>query len=375
MRKILHTIASMGVKSGGTSSCLYNLLLKIEKYDIDILSYKIREDDSLPGNELNIIDVPAVDNKFKYSHLFKERLLSESPMLYHTHGLWEYTELITAKIARKKKIPYIITPHGMLYPEALNHSRLRKTVFLKLFLFNDLNKASAIHATCNEEMVHLRNLGIKAPVAVIPNSVEVPPMKKDEYIDKRKIKVGYLGRIHPRKNIDRLIKAWSKVQDIEREKELVVIGSGNDDYLESLKILAEKLELDNVTFTGFLSGKEKEDVIKSLSYLVVPSDFENFGMIIPEALVLKVPVIASKGTPWKDLEDFNCGWWVDNDIETLITTLKVALHKTLDEQVAMGENGRKLVEEKYSLEAVSSRMEILYDWIINGGEKPDFVYL
>jgi hypothetical protein len=60
----------------------------------------------------------------------------------------------------------------MLYPQALNHSKLKK-LFLKLFLFKDMNKASAIHATCEEEMQHLRNLGVKSPIAIIPNPIAI----------------------------------------------------------------------------------------------------------------------------------------------------------------------------------------------------------
>ena len=48
-------------------------------------------------------------------------------------------------------------------------------------------------------------------------------------------------------------------------------------------------------FTGFLVGEEKDKAITELSVLVVPSDFENFGNIVSEALVRGVPVIASKG--------------------------------------------------------------------------------
>lgn len=375
MKQILHTISSMGIKSGGTSSCLYNLLVKMKKYDICVLSYQTPPDDSLPGEDLNIITVTPSNNLFKYSSEYKKELYNQDPLLYHTHGLWEYTEMSTARIARKKNKPYIITPHGMLYPEALSHSKLKKDIFLKLFLFNDLNKASVIHATCEQEMIHIRNLGITTPIAVIPNSVNIPTLNDNEKTKTNKIRVGYLGRIHARKNIDKLIRVWSHLQNVNVEKELVIIGSGDDQYIKSLRNLISELQLNNVILTGFLSGKEKDDTLKSLNYLVVPSDFENFGMIVPEALALKVPVIASTGTPWKDLIDFKCGWWVKNDEQTLTHTIHEALIKSTDEQAIMGENGRKLVIEKYSLDAVSAKMEQLYKWILKGGNKPEFVYL
>ena len=130
-----------------------------------------------------------------------------------------------------------------------------------------------------------------------------------------------------------------------------------------------------MTFTGFLSGEEKEKALKSLSYLVVPSDFENFGNIVTEALVKGIPVIASKGTPWEELNTHRCGWWVDNDVDTLAATIREALNTSEAERIAMGERGKHLIQENYSVEMVAGKLKRLYEWILYRGEKPEFVYL
>ena len=109
--------------------------------------------------------------------------------------------------------------------------------------------------------------------------------------------------------------------------------------------------------------------------MVVPSDFENFGNIITEALVKGVPVIASKGTPWEELNTHSCGWWVDNDVDTLATTIREALNTSEEERLAMGERGKQLIKDNYSVEMVAGKMKRLYEWILYGGEKPEFVYL
>jgi len=193
-------------------------------------------------------------------------------------------------------------------------------------------------------------------------------------INNEKLRVGYLGRVHPRKNIERLLYVWDKLKLNQTDAELVIIGDGDSAYMDFLKSEKERLHLQNVVFTGFLSGEAKETAISSLSYLVVPSDFENFGMIIPEALVKGIPVIASKGTPWEELNTHRCGWWVENDVDTLAETLQRALDTPENERIEMGRRGRELVQNNYSVETVAKKMLRLYEWILGGGEKPEFVY-
>jgi glycosyltransferase involved in cell wall biosynthesis len=238
---------------------------------------------------------------------------------------------------------------------------------------NDLNNAVAIHATCMEEMQHLRDLGVKSPIAVIPNPVSIHDFK---YLNALKsLKIGYLGRVHPRKNIERLLYVWNNLNLDETEAELIIIGSGDENYMNFLKAEQTRLNLKKVIFTGFLTGEAKENALNSLSYLVVPSDFENFGMIIPEALIRGIPVIASKGTPWEELNTHNCGWWIENDVDTLAAIIQNAIETSENERIEMGKRGRELVKNNYSVEVVSMKMIRLYDWILNGGEKPEFVYL
>jgi glycosyltransferase involved in cell wall biosynthesis len=107
---------------------------------------------------------------------------------------------------------------------------------------------------------------------------------------------------------------------------------------------------------------------------VLPSKSENFGMVVPEALLRKIPVIASKGTPWQELDTHNAGWWIDIGVEPLVKTLIEAMNMKPEDLGIMGKNGRLLVEQNYNIEVVSKKMIELYDWVLNKGSKPDFVY-
>ncbi|GHT53478.1 glycosyl transferase family 1 [Bacteroidia bacterium] len=374
--KILHTTPNLSLSYGGpTQSVFYTVEgLRVQGLDVDILTYQPDIHDRLIADDEYIIALPLGKSSFVHSSGYKHYLKNHSYDLYHAQGIWQYPTSIAAKIARKQNKPYIITPRGMLYPQALAASKLKKQIFLKLFLLNDLNKAATVQATCEEEMHHLRNVGVKTPIAVIPNPIHVQD-RLPYAMRNAQFKLGYLGRVHPRKNIERIIYAWEKSGNKTTNSELVIIGDGDKSYLDFLKAETTRLNLKNVVFTGFLSGEAKEKMLNALSYLVVPSDFENFGMIIPEALTKGIPVIASKGTPWEELNTHRCGWWVDNDVDTLAATIEQALQLPKTTRIEMGRRGQELVKNNYSVEVVAKKMIRLYEWILSGGQKPEFVYL
>lgn len=375
--KILHILSGMGAKDGGTSSCSYALLkgLRNEDVEAEVLCYEPIDSDKLVGDDafINTVLFPN-RNRFLYSRNFKQVLINFSNIsLYHINGLWEYPSIITAIIARKKSRPYVISPHGMLYPQALQRNKWLKKVIYSFFLKKDLRGAAVIHATCTEEMQHLRDMGIKTPIAIIPNAIELDGLLGRPIVPKRIKKFGYLGRVHPRKKIETLLYVWSQLGSNTEDAELVIIGSGDDDYMKYLQLETKRLQLENVTFSGFLTGLPKEEVLETLSYLAVPSDFENFGMIVVEALALGIPVITSKGTPWQELEGYNCGWWIANDVDTFHQFFEKALQLSETERLVMGENGRRLILEKYDSQIVAKKMVKLYQWVLHNGTAPDFV--
>jgi glycosyltransferase involved in cell wall biosynthesis len=374
--RVIHTISGLGVSGGGPSQSVFYTVQGLQQQGIDVavLTYQPQSGDSFVANEPFIIELPVTASHFAWSPLFRRFLVDHPFDLYHTQAIWQYPTYITAKIARKNKKPYIITPRGMLYPQALRKSKMQKKLMYALSLKRDLNKAAAVHATCMEEMQHLRALGVKSPIAVIPNPVHITTEFINPAVAKDQLRIGYLGRVHPRKNIERLIYAWDKLGKKVADCELIIIGAGDETYHQFLKNESARLNLGNVIFTGFLSGMEKDRALESLSYLVVPSDFENFGMIVPEALIKGIPVIASKGTPWEELNTHHCGWWVDNDVDTLAATLEAAMDAPEEKRQEMGRNGQKLVMGNYSTEVVAKKMIRLYEWILNGGEKPEFVF-
>lgn len=379
--KILHTISSMGVNAGGPTTCTFNLLKGLRAQDVEahLLTYDVNSagGDQLISNSDDFIKLvpPPKHSRFGYSKQWSKWLGHYADYdLYHVNALWQYPTHATLKAARLKNKPCIISTHGMLYPEGLKKSKWIKKLSLFLYQHKDLKNATAFHATSEQEKNYIRDFGLKQPIAVIPNAIDSNNFGRPNFEYKTgKRKVGFMGRLNPIKNLEALIKAWAIAFEVTKQHELVIMGDGDRAYKESLLKLAINLNVHNIAYTGFVTGKTQDDLLSQLSYLVLPSKSENFGMVVPEALWKGIPVIASKGTPWEELKTYSCGWWSDNDVNSLSNVLRTALQLDEKERLAMGKKGSQLISTKYTTSAVGKMMKAYYQWILIGGEKPDFV--
>ena len=382
MMKVLQTIQGLSASSGGPSTCTRDLLEGLEDLEATV---HLLTTESADGKELNLGRDSSwlieVANDYKTPLAFSanlQRALAESDYdIYHTNGLWMYSNHITCKMARVKKKPYIISPHGMLYPSALAIKRWKKWPILKLWFNKDVYNATCLHATCKQEMEHCRTFGYKGPIAVIPNPV-VFPKGVEAVINKpegRK-QIGFLGRLHPIKRVENLIYALTLLsKEDQNGLSIQIMGKYDDCYEEFLKTEVKRLGLDDcVEFVGFVNGKDKYERLSRLWALMVPSTQENFGMIVPEALICGTPVYASLGTPWSELNEYQCGWWKGNEPQTIAKVMLEILRMSEADAVAMGARGRKLMEEKYEQHKVAGMMNDLYRWVVGKCAKPDFVY-
>lgn len=373
---ILQTIPNLEAKSGGTSTCTYDLIKEMQTIgcNIDLMTLKGKE---LLGHGEPWIRALPDDSVSQYGYSLNiSKFLRQSDYdIYHTNGMWMHCNHETCVAARRKGKPYIITPHGMLYPQALARSSWKKKLLLAIGgAAKDLKNASCIHVSCMTELEHYRALGYNNPVAVIPNPVTIPKFITDIASPKERRRVGYLGRLHPYKRPDALIKAWARLAGETDGRELVIMGKGTEDYELHLRQLVAELQLKNVSFLGMVTGEEKYKKLASMCALCVPSKTENFGMTVAEALIVKTPVICTNTAPWKELNTYHCGWWVNNDIDTLTQAIRCVLQLSQNDIEKMGENGKRLVETNYAAEKVAQKMMWLYKWLLNGGERPEFVY-
>lgn len=388
--KVLQTIAGLGMMSGGTSTCTYDLLSAMHRagWGPDLLTTLPRgQGDRLMGHGEQWIKALPNDCRtpYGYSAGMSRWLKASDYDIYHTNGLWMHINHATAATARRKGRPSVVTPHGMLYPDALRRSYWKKWPLMKLWFNRDITSADCIHATCRQEMDNIRLFGYRGPVAVIPNPVAMPECVTTVANDretafmgcKRPKSLGFLGRLHPRKKVENLLYGMCLLDPtVAADAQLVIMGKGDEAYEQFLRSETMRLGLtDCVTFAGFVSGEEKYRRLASLACLMVPSDFENFGMIVTEALAVGTPVMASLGTPWEELNSERCGWWVDATPENVAAAMTQALTMPADELIDMGRRGRQLVAAKYSDTQVAAAMTALYRWLLGAEPRPAFVHL
>lgn len=377
MLKILHTIASLNLSAGGPTSSTYNLvsILNELKCPTDILTISPQQGDILIGTDPFIQTVPYdLKTPLGISRSCRAWLDQHRNYdLYHTNGLWIDINHATCTQARHAEKPYIISLHGMLYPQALQRSAWRKKLMLFLGHRYDLNHAACIHATCRQELKYYRELGFTNQVAVIPNPFPIPPYIQEIRRSPNRFRIGYLGRIHPYKNIDRLIDAWAQLGSLVHDGELLIMGTGHSHYVQQLKDRAASLQINNIRFLGEVSGRKKFEQLASLSALCLPSRSENFGMVVPEALITGTPVIATNTSPWEELHTHHCGWWCNNSVSTLASTMEEVLNLTPEQSLVMGNNGRNLIKETYAANHVAAKMQQLYQYLLGRESKPGFI--
>lgn len=376
--KVLH-IGGLNYSNGGPSLSTYLTMKGLEENGVDVhcLSRDVPQGDKLvcDSRYVSFMRKPAV--RIGGYELIPGITASINELvpfdIMHIQGIWSSHMHKAAQYAISNRIPYLIAPRGSLYPQAMEISRLKKVVSMFLYQKEELQKAACIQATCEQELIYYRDLGFKNPVAILPNPIEVVEDAEGIEADSPLVRFGYLGRLHPRKRVERLIYAFAESSDLKTKGELHIIGTDDVEYEKFLKQEVERLDLKNVVFRGFLKGAEKDKAIRTLSYLINPSDFENFGNVVTEALSRRVPVIATKGAPWQIVEQYHCGWWINNDQESVTKTMIEALNVSEEERKQMGYNGRQLVEKEFSVNVLGRKMKALYGWILSGGKVPSFV--
>ena len=147
---------------------------------------------------------------------------------------------------------------------------------------------------------------------------------------------------------------------------LRIVGPDEAGHQAELENLVAKLGLgDSVEFAGPKFGDELSAEYDNCACLVLPSFTENFGATIVDAMAHGKPCIASTFTPWRDLQNRGCGWWVSNDPTKLAAAIGEMMSLDDAKRREMGAKGRKLVEEKYTWDAVAHTMINEYQKVIS----------
>ncbi len=310
--KVLHVIPAVAPRYGGPSRAVFEMCRALNAQGVETLIATTDAD----GRGRLPVDTrePALYNgaqtiffprqwsqTFGYSHALA-RWLDKNVSRFdvaHIHAVFSHPCIAAAAACRKRQVPYIIRPLGSLDPWSLSQKPFRKRVMLRVAVKRMLDGAAAIHYTTPDEQrlaesaLHLRR-GVVVPLGV---EIEAPRERAQDRLGQSPYVIA-LSRLHPKKNIELLLRVFLAVTDAPELNDwrLVIAGDGEPDYVGRLKqIVEEQGAGDRVVFTGWLDGAERVSALRNASLLALISHQENFGLAAVEALACGVPVIVSEG--------------------------------------------------------------------------------
>jgi glycosyltransferase involved in cell wall biosynthesis len=298
------------------------------------------------------------------------RALGRQAVILHNHSVWMMPNVYAGWAAGAgSRCRLVVSPHGTLGDWSMRRARWRKELLWRLGQRRLFERAHCFHATAPAEYEEIRRLGFRQPAAIIPNGVDLPAREPAAAADEQR-RLVFMARVHPKKGADMLLRVWRRLQDDFPDWTLAIAGPEDEKgYLAALRALGATLDCRRVSFPGPVYGAEKEDFLARSALYVLPSQNENFGITVAEALALGVPAVVSKGAPWQGLIDHECGWWVDNDEASLEAALRQAMRLNSAQRKAMGARGRQWVRQAFAWEGVGEKMRATYAWI--NSESPD----
>ena len=391
--KVLTFITSISLKGGGPSRSVPMLVKGLAEVGVGITLITYWSDDmnthALDGTSAKL---KVLRPDFSRSQM-EEYIISEKFDVIQLQSMWDLRYHIVAKIARKHRIPYIITPRGMLEPWSLSQKKWKKKLAMALYQMKDIKQSACVFTTAEMEALHVRDLGVDVPMAVIPNGIETDGYPCRISKDKVKKQILFLSRIHIKKGIELLIDAFDRIITKNANMDdwtVAIVGNGEEEYIRELKRKVEGLNLrDKVKILAPVFGDAKVNLYQESSIFCLPSYSENFGMVIAEAMSCGVPCITTNGTPWQLLngevstmganldilgKNRKTGWCIDLSVDNLEKALLEAMTMKTEALYEMGQKGNLLVQENFNYKSVARKVMQLYSWLLDGGQSPAFVH-
>lgn len=372
MHSVLFMCASLTRSAGG----IFNIMIALAKGVSANSDFRISACGLEPRNHAEDLkqwrpvqatvfkrDVPLLQ-RFGYSTSLKAHLFNTAPSLVHLHCLWLYPSLATLSWASRTKRPYAITIHGMLEPWAMQNSRWKKKAVLTLWERRLLNNASFLHVNTRKERDDVRNLGIKAPVIVIPNGTMLPDPQF--FYQEREKSILFMGRIHPKKGLNNLILGWSRLpQELRKEWKLRIVGWDDGGHEQGLRDLVSRLHLAReISFLGPKFGDEKSAIFRQSSGFILPSFSEGLPMAVLEAWAHGLPTLISQQCNLPEGYESNASIDVGTDPERIAKALVHFMRLEGQSRRDMGIAARQIAESQFTWPAASAKLAEAYRWAL-----------
>ncbi len=356
--------------------------------------------------------------RFSFAPGLSRSLDEANVELAHLHGLWRYTSIAVAQWHRRTSKPYIVHPHGMLDGWAVRNSRWKKMMAAFLYERSMLNQAACIRALCQAEADSIRKFGCKNPICVIPNGMDLPEGPFGDPAWQGRLEPGskvllYLGRLHPKKGLVNLLKAWAEVRGAQAPERnghrgssaakkwvLAIAGWGEGGHELELKHLADALGLQwaemgqagdagpragtgvqktavigpgGLIFLGPQFASAKANCYHHSDAFILPSLSEGLPMVILEAWSHgKLAVM----TPQCNLPEgiaANAGIQIGINQAQIVPGLLRLFSLSQAERNEMGRQGLRLISERFSWEHISAELLAVSEWVLHGGATPESI--
>lgn len=387
--RILRVISSMDPSSGGPCQGIRNSIPELQKLGVE--------------NEVVCLDSPELVYETADSFLIHKVGPRSTPLQYSkwltpwllenlgrfdiviSHGIWLYTSYASSKAVEKfnrittgKKIQFYVMPHGMLDPyfqkaDSRKIKALRNRIYWKLIESKVINNADAVLFTCQSELELARipfspyhpkkelnvGYGIKQPPPFVPEMQRAFSSACNQPLNKGYIL--FLSRLHEKKGVDILIKAYSKfVNERGDFPALVIAGPGIETdyghYLQQLVNSHEGLK-KNIYFAGMLQGDAKWGAFYGCEAFILPSHQENFGIAVVEALACGKPVlITNQVNIWKEIGEAAAGLVERDDlsgVENLLLKFATLSHAL---KMQMSQNAYQCYAKHFSIEQAAKTL-------------------
>lgn len=378
--RVIHTTPDILEIASGVAQAVPPLCQAIQSADVDVeLHVYTGEKTAATNYELHTHASWRFPPRVNISPSMRRALDDRMKLadIIHTHSSWMMANIYPGWTAKKHNKPFVFTPHGTFSDYAMKQSRWKKQLIWKLWQKRVFLDAACINVTSEEECSAVRRLGSRSPIALIPNGIALPNLSHIQQTQTQTAskmrRLIFLGRLHPIKGIDHLLKAWAVLENRFTDWELHITGTDHRGHEGEMKQLMSQLNLQRVTFTGPAYNAEKTNTFCDSDLFVLPTHSENFGLAIAEALTHRLPVITTKGAPWEGLAANDCGWWIDIGVDPLVDVLKVALATSPEILATKGANGRNWMARDFSWEVTAKKMIQTYHWLLTGADQPVWI--
>lgn len=318
----------------------------------------------MDGVMIRYFPVPALRRLF-WSPSLAQRLRKTIHAfdLVHLHSIFLWPTYVAARTAKRAAVPYVMSPRGMLVNDVIRgKSHLAKSAWIALVERRSFAQAAGLHVTAEIEGTEARALDLKLPeIFCVPNGVRWPdrhqPLSEGPFAGMRRPYALFLSRINHKKGLDRLIRAWKWVPELE----LIIAGNDEEDYLPELRALAQNEGVANrLQFVGPVNDEHKWGLYESAEMFILPSYSENFGNVVAEAMAMACPVVVTPEVGLANLVRHAGAGVVTPGDPTILARAITDLHRDEVRRKRSGSAGRQAAIEHLSWEGVAAQMEAEY---------------